>query len=71
MATPAKTSAYRKPSNSSSASRNRTAAGLAAGASNYIYGTFLVLRGLEAIGFDQHEPQVQQAAESDSHGAEP
>ncbi|HTB95586.1 MAG TPA: squalene--hopene cyclase [Terracidiphilus sp.] len=30
---------------------------------NYIYGTFLVLRGLEAIGFDQHEPQVQQAAE--------
>ncbi|MGO9939085.1 MAG: squalene--hopene cyclase [Terracidiphilus sp.] len=30
---------------------------------NYIYGTFLVLRGLDAIGFDQHEPQVQQAAE--------
>jgi squalene-hopene/tetraprenyl-beta-curcumene cyclase len=30
---------------------------------NYIYGTFLVLRGLEAIGFDQHEPQVQQGAE--------
>ncbi|HUB30479.1 MAG TPA: squalene--hopene cyclase [Terracidiphilus sp.] len=30
---------------------------------NYIYGTFLVLRGLEAIGVDQHEPQVQQAAE--------
>jgi len=30
---------------------------------NYIYGTFLVLRGLEAIGFDQHEPQMQQAAE--------
>jgi squalene-hopene/tetraprenyl-beta-curcumene cyclase len=30
---------------------------------NYIYGTFLVLRGLEAIGFDQNEPQVQQAAE--------
>jgi len=30
---------------------------------NYLYGTFLVLRGLEAIGFDQHEPQVQQAAE--------
>ncbi len=30
---------------------------------NYIYGTFLVLRGLEAIGIDQHEPQVQQAAE--------
>ena len=30
---------------------------------NYVYGTFLVLRGLEAIGFDQHEPQVQQAAE--------
>ena len=29
----------------------------------YIYGTFLVLRGLEAIGIDQHEPQVQQAAE--------
>jgi squalene-hopene/tetraprenyl-beta-curcumene cyclase len=30
---------------------------------NYIYGTFLVLRGLEAIGFDRYEPQVQQAAE--------
>ena len=30
---------------------------------NYLYGTFLVLRGLEAIGFDQNEPQVQQAAE--------
>jgi squalene-hopene/tetraprenyl-beta-curcumene cyclase len=30
---------------------------------NYIYGTFLVLRGLEAVGFDQREPQVQQAAE--------
>ena len=28
---------------------------------NYIYGTFLVLRGLEAIGVDHHEPQVQQA----------
>jgi squalene-hopene/tetraprenyl-beta-curcumene cyclase len=30
---------------------------------NYLYGTFLVLRGLEAIGFDQNEPQMQQAAE--------
>jgi squalene-hopene/tetraprenyl-beta-curcumene cyclase len=30
---------------------------------NYIYGTFLVLRGLEAIGFDHNEPQVLQAAE--------
>jgi squalene-hopene/tetraprenyl-beta-curcumene cyclase len=30
---------------------------------NYIYGTFLVLRGLEAIGIDNHEPQIQQAAE--------
>ncbi len=30
---------------------------------NYLYGTFLVLRGLEAVGFDQLEPQVQQAAE--------
>jgi squalene-hopene/tetraprenyl-beta-curcumene cyclase len=30
---------------------------------NYIYGTFLVLRGLEAIGVDRHEPQIQQAAE--------
>ena len=30
---------------------------------NYIYGTFLVLRGLKAVGFDQHEPQIQQAAE--------
>ena len=27
---------------------------------NYIYGTALVLRGLEAIGFDLHEPCVQQ-----------
>jgi squalene-hopene/tetraprenyl-beta-curcumene cyclase len=30
---------------------------------NYIYGTFLVLRGLDAIGFDRLEPQMQQAAE--------
>jgi squalene-hopene/tetraprenyl-beta-curcumene cyclase len=30
---------------------------------NYIYGTFLVLRGLDAIGVDRHEPQIQQAAE--------
>src|SRR5207248_3520856 len=30
---------------------------------NYIYGTLLVLRGLEAIGIDNHEPYVQQAAE--------
>jgi squalene-hopene/tetraprenyl-beta-curcumene cyclase len=30
---------------------------------NYIYGTFLVLRGLEAIGVDHTEPQIQQAAE--------
>ena len=30
---------------------------------NYVYGTMLVLRGLEAIGVDHHEPYVQQAAE--------
>jgi squalene-hopene/tetraprenyl-beta-curcumene cyclase len=30
---------------------------------NYIYGTFLVLRGLEAIGMDHLEPQIQSAAE--------
>ncbi len=30
---------------------------------NYLYGTFLALRGLEAIGIDNHEPQIQQAAE--------
>jgi len=30
---------------------------------NYIYGTMLVLRGLEAVGVDSHEPMVQQAAE--------
>jgi squalene-hopene/tetraprenyl-beta-curcumene cyclase len=30
---------------------------------NYVYGTTLVLRGLEAIGVDYHEPYVQQAAE--------
>lgn len=30
---------------------------------NYIYGTMCVLRGLEAIGIDNHEPMVQQAAE--------
>ena len=30
---------------------------------NYIYGTALVLRGLEAIGIDHHESYVQQAAE--------
>jgi squalene-hopene/tetraprenyl-beta-curcumene cyclase len=30
---------------------------------NYIYGTALVLRGLEAMEVDHHEPMVQQAAE--------
>jgi squalene-hopene/tetraprenyl-beta-curcumene cyclase len=30
---------------------------------NYVYGTFLVLRGLDAIGFEHNEPQIQQAAE--------
>jgi squalene-hopene/tetraprenyl-beta-curcumene cyclase len=30
---------------------------------NYIYGTMLVLRGLEFIGVDHHEPYIQQAAE--------
>ncbi|MBB5065721.1 squalene--hopene cyclase [Granulicella mallensis] len=30
---------------------------------NYLYGTFLVLRGLEAIGYSYLEPAVQQAAE--------
>lgn len=30
---------------------------------NYIYGTCLVLRGLEAIGVWNNEPQIQQAAE--------
>ncbi|MGI9103091.1 MAG: squalene--hopene cyclase [Terriglobales bacterium] len=30
---------------------------------NYIYGTMLCLRGLEAIGVDHHEPYIQQAAE--------
>jgi squalene-hopene/tetraprenyl-beta-curcumene cyclase len=30
---------------------------------NYIYGTMLVLRGLEAMAVDYHEPYIQQAAE--------
>jgi squalene-hopene/tetraprenyl-beta-curcumene cyclase len=30
---------------------------------NYVYGTFLVLRGLEAIGFDRQSPAVQKAAD--------
>ena len=30
---------------------------------NYLYGTFLVLRGLEAVGYSYLEPAVQQAAE--------
>ena len=30
---------------------------------NYLYGTYLVLRGLEAIGVEHNEPQIQQAAE--------
>ena len=29
---------------------------------NYVYGTFLVLQGLEAIGVDHDEPRVQRAA---------
>jgi squalene-hopene/tetraprenyl-beta-curcumene cyclase len=30
---------------------------------NYIYGTFLVLRGLAAIGFDRNSPPIQRGAE--------
>lgn len=30
---------------------------------NYLYGTMLALRGLEAMGVDHHEPFIQQAAE--------
>jgi squalene-hopene/tetraprenyl-beta-curcumene cyclase len=30
---------------------------------NYVYGTALVLRGLEAMAIDHHEPYIQQAAE--------
>ncbi|HEY6970286.1 MAG TPA: squalene--hopene cyclase [Candidatus Angelobacter sp.] len=30
---------------------------------NYIYGTMQVLRGLQAMGIDHHEPYIQQAAE--------
>ena len=30
---------------------------------NYLYGTFLVLRGLEAMGYWNHEPAVQNGAE--------
>ena len=30
---------------------------------NYLYGTMQVLRGLEAIGLDNHEPCIQHAAE--------
>jgi squalene-hopene/tetraprenyl-beta-curcumene cyclase len=30
---------------------------------NYVYGTFLVLRGLEAIGYDRTSPAVQKAAD--------
>ena len=37
---------------------------------NYIYGTALVLRGLEAIGMDLHEPCVQQGGGVAAHGAE-
>ena len=37
---------------------------------NYLYGTFLVLRGLEAMGFWNHEPAVVQAAEWIPDGSE-
>ena len=37
---------------------------------NYIYGTALVLRGLEAIGMDLHEPCVQQGGGVAADGAE-
>ncbi len=37
---------------------------------NYLYGTFLVLRGLEAMGVWNHEPEIQQAAEWIRIGAE-
>jgi len=29
---------------------------------NYVYGTFLVLRGLDKIGFDRRDPRIQRAA---------
>ncbi len=37
---------------------------------NYLYGTFLVLRGLEAMGVWSHEPAIAAGGRVDSHGAE-
>jgi len=30
---------------------------------NYVYGTFLVLRGLDAVGFDRRDPRIRMAAD--------
>jgi squalene-hopene/tetraprenyl-beta-curcumene cyclase len=30
---------------------------------NYVYGTFLALRGLDAVGFDRADPRIQRAAD--------
>jgi squalene-hopene/tetraprenyl-beta-curcumene cyclase len=30
---------------------------------NYVYGTFLVLRGLDAVGFDRRDPRIRRAAD--------
>jgi len=65
----AATSASEKGIKFHSRSRGRTEAGSDAGASNT--STHLPRsRGLDAIGVDHLEPQVQQAAEWISHGAE-
>ena len=37
---------------------------------NYIYGTMQVLRGLEAMGMDQHEPDDSAGGGVDALGAE-
>ena len=62
-ATRATTSASRRRSSSSSREQEPDGSWFGRWGVNYIYGTFLVLRGLDAIGFDHNEPQVQQAAE--------
>ncbi len=62
-ATPVAIRASSAPSSSSSSEQEPDGAWFGRWGVNYLYGTFLVLRGLEAMEFSHLEPAVQQAAE--------
>jgi squalene-hopene/tetraprenyl-beta-curcumene cyclase len=53
---------WRRPSGSSSPQQEPDGSWFGRWGVNYIYGTFLVLRGLDAVGVEHREPQIQRAA---------